>query len=260
MTEAMPFDIDLEESFPHLPAAPIVEAVIHWRARATKEWQPDQLRKSLAERLPEYPQVDLQHYHEVIFESRTEGTETQQSANRRDRWHGVRMASETEPYIAQFTRDGFLFSRLQPYQDWERFSSEARRLWQVFMDVASPSEIERLGVRFINRIRLANFANLSEYLREPPSFNRYLPMSGLLYQSTFDVPGHPIGIRIVKAMQLAAGDATDESGLIIDIDVFTKKQLRCEDQVLDDYLPKMQSLKNKMFFYLLTPQAIETFK
>ena len=34
------FKIDLSESFEHLPNAPIVEAVIHWRARAEKKSNP----------------------------------------------------------------------------------------------------------------------------------------------------------------------------------------------------------------------------
>ena len=53
--EAVPFTIDLSKRFPNLPRAPIVEAVIHWQARATKTWQPDELKATLAARLPDGP-------------------------------------------------------------------------------------------------------------------------------------------------------------------------------------------------------------
>ena len=40
------FHFNLDEEFPHLPSAPIVEAVIHWRARAEKQWDADSLRNN----------------------------------------------------------------------------------------------------------------------------------------------------------------------------------------------------------------------
>jgi uncharacterized protein (TIGR04255 family) len=260
MSDGVPFIIDLQRKFPHLAAAPIVEAVIHWTARATKAWQPVELQKFLAARLPEYPKVDLQHYHELIFEARFEDSGTLPTASQHESWRGVKLQNEAQHYIAQFTLDGLVFSRLQPYESWEQFSTEARRLWNIFVEIAEPSEIERLGVRFINRIGSAEFGKLSQHLNEPPSFTSDLQLNGFLYQSTFDVPGHPFGIRIVKTMQPTVAGKDFDSGLIIDIDVFTSKPLSCEESILDDYLPKMRWLKNKVFFDLLTTQTIDKFK
>lgn len=260
MNEGVPFVIDLTKPFPHLPAAPIIEAVIHWQARGTKEWDPDKLRDELKIRLPDYPKADLQHRLEVVFEARVDDTETPATTSHRKSLHGVRLESPTKKYIAQFSPDGLVFSHLEPYEEWALFSKEARRLWNVFVEIAAPSEIQRLGVRFINRISSAAFANLGEFLNEPPSFLSELPMSSFLYQSSFNVPGHALGINIVKTMQATIAGTPAEPGLIIDIDVFASKPLLCEDRILDDYLPKMQWVKNWVFFKLLTPKAIETFK
>jgi uncharacterized protein (TIGR04255 family) len=49
-------------------------------------------------------------------------------------------------------------------------------------------------------------------------------------------------------------------GRIIDIDVFAKKPLPCDDSAIDELLPKMRWLKNMVFFELLTPKSIEGFK
>jgi hypothetical protein len=40
----MSFQIDLSRTFPNLPRAPIVEAVIQWQSRAGKWFNPDELR------------------------------------------------------------------------------------------------------------------------------------------------------------------------------------------------------------------------
>src|SRR5207245_2893177 len=97
--------------FPHLPAAPIVEAVIHWVARATKPFQREELQKQLAERLPDYP--DSQPQQQLQLETRfgPEGATTQ---TRHESWHGFRLTSPDKRYVVQFTREGMVFSRLTP--------------------------------------------------------------------------------------------------------------------------------------------------
>jgi len=51
-----------------------------------------------------------------------------------------------------------------------------------------------------------------------------------------------------------------EPGRIVDIDVFAKKPLPCDDSAIDELLPKMRWLKNMVFFELLAPKSIEGFE
>jgi uncharacterized protein (TIGR04255 family) len=257
MPEAMPSKISPPELYSNLPAAPIVEAVMHWLARASVTWEPDALKQTLAERLPEYPDVRLQHQHQIAIEAQAADSDDQHVTTHSRSWQGLRLQHATEPFVVQFTRDGLAFSRLKPYRDWESFEAEARRLWNVYLELAAPEIIERLGVRFINRIEAADRASLSAYLREPPCFSGLWPLASFLYQSQFDVPGDNLGINLVKTMQPPNANLT---GLILDIDVFTRKPCACDDRAINDYLPKLRSLKNMVFFELLTPAAIETFK
>lgn len=250
------FKIDLANPFPHLSSAPTVEAVIHWQARATKTWLPDELKAILATQLPGYPNADLQHQHEFAVEVPAGESDSPLKRHQKS-WQGFRLTHLTEPFVAQFTRNGLAFSRLSPYQQWESFSVEALRLWGVFLEIAAPEEIQRLGVRFINRIAKADFDNLDEYLNEVPSFSTRLPLNGFMYQSRFDVPGEYLGINVVKTMQ---PENSELAGLIIDIDVFTRRPLSCDDRIMNDYLQKMRWLKNLVFFELLTPQTIKSFE
>lgn len=258
MTQPRQIKIDLNESFPHLPSAPIVEAVIHWRARAEKTLEPVKLSQGLRERLPDYPTVQPQQ--EVALEAQIGPAGAAQA--QRARWHGFRFESTDRRYIAQFTRNGFVFSRVTPYENWERFADEAKRLWQIHVELTEPSEIERLGVRFINRVIPVELDKLGEILTLPPRSpgSLTLPIGEFLHRSIFAVPGHPYRVNVIQTSQPPAPPETDAVGLIVDIDVFTTASMELNEAALRARLADMRWLKNKTFYSLLTPQAIERFK
>jgi uncharacterized protein (TIGR04255 family) len=253
------FRIDLTETFPHLSAAPIVEAVIHWVARAGKAFSSDDLKKNLTERFSNYPECQPQH--ELQFETNFAADGSATEAHR-EKWHGYRLTSLDKRRIVQFTRDGIAFSRLTPYENWEVFSAEALRVWKIFVEFAEPSEVQRLGVRFINRITPIKLADVGRYLSTPPKRARRLgmPMNSFLLQSAHDVPGHPFRINVVETIQPPAPLGTDDYGLVVDIDVYTTQEFAVADELMLDYLTKMHWLKNKTFFSLMSKKAILRFE
>ena len=252
------FQLDLTETFPHLPAAPVVEAVLHWHARAGKTIPTEELKKLLAERLPEYPECHPQHQPELQAQFAADGSSTQ---DRRDTWHGFRLTSRDRLQIVQFTRDGIVFSRLTPYENWDAFAAEGQRLWRVFVELAEPSEVQRLGVRFINRILPVKLADVGHHLVSPPKCLEPLglPMNGFLYQSLHDVPAEPFQINVVQTLQPPVPPKTEGFGLILDIDVFTTRAFPPVNEILQEHLAKMRWLKNRTFFSLMSKRAIKSF-
>jgi uncharacterized protein (TIGR04255 family) len=252
-----PFTLDLSESFPHLTRAPIVEALIHWRARAQKQLEADALSAALAERLPQYPiREPIQHLE--MMATFSGGGDSSSVRQKRD-WQGLRLKTEDGSYVVQFQRDGLTFRRSKNYERWEAFTKAAKDVWQAYVEIAAPVEIERLGVRFINHLPDATGETLSQYLREPPTCPSNLPLKEFVYQSSFSVPGHPFGIRVIKVMQPSMPDVQQSSGLFVDIDVFSTKAIPIEPAVLDDAFAQMRWLKNKVFFTLLTDTAAKSF-
>ena len=259
MAEVPTFQFNLDEQFPHLPSAPVVEAVVHWRARAKEPWEPDSLCEQLVQRLPDYP--NCQPQHEMQFEAQFVGDDS--ATHRREvRLLGFRLISADGRYIVQFNRNGLVFSRLEPYNDWDTFSNEGLRIWTIFLELASPAEIQRLGVRFVNRIPLRKRTLLGRYLSKPPKCLEPLglPMSRFLYQSIHDVPGHPFQINVTQTIQPPKPPHTEELGLILDIDVFTTQAFDCDQEILKSNLAMMRWLKDKAFFSLLKPKAIQSFQ
>ena len=258
MHQKSPFEFNLQEEFRHLSAAPIEEAVIHWTAKAVKppiqeEWR-DQLQK-----LPGYPECHPQKRFLLETEINVDGLSRQ---TQHDSWYGFQLTSSDKLYIAQFNRDGMVFSRLKPYNDWGKFSGEGLKLWRFFTTLAEPSEVQRLGIRFINRIAPIKLSKVASYLTKPPKCLQSLglPMSNFLFQSTHDVPGHPYKINVVQAIQPPVPKQAEVFGLILDIDVFTTQAFQPTESRIKEHLANMRWLKDKAFFSLLKEKTIASFE
>ena len=250
--------INTAEVFPNLTSAPIVEAVIDIRAKSSITLDETIARDYLAPRLTGYTFLDSQQEfsHQVMFGVNAPPQQTTIQA-----WKGVRYQTTDKKFIAQFNKDGFVCSRLAPYQNWETFSGESFSLWQTFHEMAQPEDINRLGLRFINRIELpVGDGNFEKYICPAPQSPRgiELPFHGFLYQETLAVPGYPYAINLIRTIQ--PPQANGGFSVIIDIDVFTEDGVSLNEKNIEGTLEEMRWLKNKIFFGSLTEHALEAFK
>ena len=254
-------EINLEEEFQHLPQAPIVEAVIDIRARSTATFNEESLRPQVEAALTGYQFLDS--HQELQHEIKLEDGQASSQIIRFD-WKGLRFQSDDKKHIAQFNRDGFVFSRLEPYQDWPQLHGEAMKLWEVYLELATPVAIDRLGLRFINRIQLPigefQFEDYMKSAPQPPQ-GLDLPFAGFMHQNTLTVPNQPYVINIVKTIQPPAVDERSGAALILDIDVLTTQGYELDDGAeLRQHLLEMRWLKNKAFFGSITDKAWTLFK
>ena len=243
--------IDLEEKFRHLSKAPIVEAVLDLRVACSAELDESSLQNQLKERLPDYPK------HDMVQE-----TEVQLSPKRtkviKDLVHvGLKFQSEDSFYVVQFNKDSFVFSRLKPYENWKKFSQEALRLWKIYCELLKPTEIGRIGLRFINRLAVEQEqkVELADYYKRPPRPIEGLnwPLSGYLHRDVLQVLGTPYSVNVIKTVQRTQ----QEAGLLLDIDVFMGKRLSFNELRISEHMNKMRWVKNKVFFSSLTEKALE---
>lgn len=252
-------NIDLAESFPHLARAPIVEAVIEIRARAEGPWEEEAVMQRLKPELPDYPTVASQSQFRQKIKR---GPGQPPEATTHDLgWKGLRFQSADNRHIAQFNRDGFVFSRLPPYENWEQLYSEAMRLWLLYVDLSRPREAQRIGLRFIDRIILPPQEMLfEEYIHSTPSLIQGLDLlvAGFFHQDTLAVPGHPYAVNVIRTIQ--PEPSTQGRAIILDIDVFTTQACDLKQEILKQRLLEMRWLKNKVFFGSITQKALEMFQ
>jgi uncharacterized protein (TIGR04255 family) len=254
-------EIKIDEAFEHLPHAPIVEAVIDIRARAAQKLEESSVRSRLETSLNGYGFLDSQR--EFQGEVKLEPGKAPSQVVRDVGWKGVRFRSFDEKCIAQFNRDGFVFSRLEPYTEWKQFSGEGLRLWKVFRELAKPVAIHRIGVRFINRLQLPpGEMCFEDYIQPAPAspFGLELPFQGFMHHDRLAVPGHPYGINLIRTIQPSTGNGGAGVGVILDIDVFTDQEFELDEEKLVHRLLEMRWLKNKAFFGSVTEKALERFR
>ncbi len=253
--------IDPTQEFQHLSRAPIVEAALEIRARAEAPWEESVILGQLKALLPDYPTAlpQREFRHEFQF-----GPDQASQAKYQDLGlKGFRLQSQDKVQIAHFNRDGFSFSRLRPYESWDRFSEESFRLWNIYSKLAAPTQIQRLGLRFINRIELTpQHQSLDYYLVAPPKTASELdfPCVTFFHQDTFATPGYPYIVNLVQTIQPQQAPGGAGPALIFDIDVFSEQSFGLETGILSHRLNEMRWLKNRFFFGNIAPQVLETFK
>ncbi len=259
MKKKQKFKIDLEEIFEKLPKAPIVEAVIHWRAQPAEKIIPTTFLNQLRERLPDYPVVQPQHELEINHQSGPSGSSLSQS----HAWQAFQFASADQINVAQFGRNGLVVSRLAPYEHWEPFRKEALRLWQVYNDLAAPPEVQRLGVRYINLLPIDSISDAGKLLAKLPSFpgSFELTLDQFTNQTKFEVPNKEYALNLIQTIQPAPPNAEHRLNLVVDIDVFTTlATVPNNESDRNRMLAEMRWIKNKSFFGLFSKSAIEQFR
>ncbi len=251
--------IDITEQFELLPRAPIVEAVIQVHARPEVPWEEKAISTYLKPKLVEFEKSFSRN--NVEHEVKLDVAHPPQVSEKDLGWHGLLCQSKSQS--VQFNRDGFVFSRLQPYQSWNQFFGDAMRLWKIYLEIARPMEMQRIGLRFINKIQLPpkefDFEKYIQPYPEPP-FNLDLPFLSFFHHDTLAVPGYPYAINVIRTIQPAQNPQSEGIGLIVDIDAFSTQPLEIKDGVLEERLAELRWLKNRTFFGSITSNALGLFR
>jgi uncharacterized protein (TIGR04255 family) len=262
MGTPLKIDLRLDESFPHLRHAPITEAVVEVRVRAERRWDETEVSNKLKPKLPDYGAARSERGFEQAI-TMMPGQPAHQSVSDLG-WRGLQFRSADGKNVPGFYRDSFVFSRLQPYPNWAHFSAETLRLWQIHVALAQPSEIQRIGLRFINQVLVdPDGLQLGDFLRSPPQTAEglELPFKFFFHQDNLSVPGHPYVLNVIRALQPkqeTGGGASVPAKLILDIDVSTAMPVSLDR--LQQCLEEMRWLKNKAFFGNFTETAINSFR
>ena len=250
------------DRYPHLPRAPIVEAVVDWRTKLTPTFDISKLKQAGELLVPKYRFLD--EVRRVQFQymvgQQAGGSEQRQSA--RDLGvQGYRFRSEDRLEIATFKQDGFSFSRLKPYTRWDSVFSEAERLWAVYRSICQPEEISRIAVRYINRISLPlPISDFGKYLIAPPVVPASLPqlVTSLFFRVVLHEPQSGISTNVTQVIE-----GNPEGGnlpFILDIDAYIAKSMNPNAIEISPQFAMLREMKNRVFFGALTDTAIGMFR
>ena len=172
-----PLAIEVNETFPHLSRSPLIEAVIDWQAHANKPLDTQTLKEELSRQLPEYPTIHVHYEHGIGIPLETSGQpDISGEVIHQKEWKGFRLQNESKTRVVHFTKTGVAISSIGGYESWDTFYPEALNLWSIFQELAEPTSINRLGVRYINKVQLEERQDVSTYLNIVPQNSFGLPL------------------------------------------------------------------------------------
>lgn len=149
--------------------APIIEAIIDLRVVARPSLTTEDLLRIHERVAEEYPSREKEHTFsgEVLFQDSGEPLRTESD----HQVTGLRFVSGDQRCSLLARPDQFVFSIRAPYDTWEEFRDEAYRLWNVYREVAEPTQVTRSALRYINRIDIPSpdrLIDLEDYLKIYP--------------------------------------------------------------------------------------------
>ncbi len=245
-------------NWPHLPKAPITEALIDFRVTLPDGADLSTLSGFRDKVKACYPNCrERRKWHSHFKFSKTEPPVVETDTDGPD---GYLLTSADGTQVVQARLDGFTFSRLKPYQDWEHLRDNARALWQTYLETVSPLAITRIAVRYINRIELAlPFDDFREWILTCPEVAPELPqlLAGFFFRVNipFDDPkGH---VNITQTIE--PGEHKSHVPLIFDIDAFAHEEFKPTDTGVWDRFEDLREIKNCVFFRSITEKTKEMY-
>jgi uncharacterized protein (TIGR04255 family) len=140
----------MSNEHPTYPNPTITEAVcdIHFRLPEAKEWKPSFPGELFKHIQNEYPEMEPVIEMSLQFEVGPFGTSTKIFPQPQK----VRFKHATRPLVLQFAENTFSISTLSPYQGWKIMRGDVLAAWQRLEEILKPEVIDRIGLRYINRI------------------------------------------------------------------------------------------------------------
>jgi uncharacterized protein (TIGR04255 family) len=176
--------------------------------------------------------------------------------------HAYQFLQPDERQLVQYRRNGFSFNRLAPYTHFENYAGEIERSWRDFLEIAKPSQIQVIRMRYINRILLpldqtSGMLDLAKYLSATPrlpSTNSRLRFKGFLHQHLVEQveTGHEASIVLTSQPQEA-----ERLPIILDITVASIGPRDASDWAwVLGKIKSLRDLKNSIFENTLTEACL----
>jgi|SRR5581483_5314229 len=236
----------------HYSKAPIIEAIIDFRVSLSEEATIDSLvslKKSLVNAFPVQEELTINTTEVLLNDNPTSKITSQDK--------GFRFSSEDKQQVLILTTGGFTFSYLHPYDRWETFRDSARSFWNRYKSVCHPSRINRVGVRYINRLDLP-FSKLNAYLLLHPTVPPIPNRASLGFFMQLRVPQPDIeGMLIINEANIDTPNPETLS-ILLDIDVFREATWDASnDDTVWAFLEKLRERKNEVFEASITQKTRE---
>ncbi len=177
----------------------------------------------------------------------------------REELKGYRFISDDNKKAVQYRLDGFTFNLLEPYSKWDHFKAEAKELWDLYTEIIPENTIiQRIGLRYINRLEVPLTNNLKEYIKTLPEIATEIPYTYSNFLMRIGFYDEKTNTKaILTEMIDEQEDTPDIIPIIFDIDAFYECQIDYKHIEIWDILEDLRVFKNEIFHKSITEKTKE---
>ncbi len=245
---------DLRTS-PDYSRPPIIEAVIQIRVSVDAD---QRAFEAIAHKLKKkYPQQQPQQNFQVTIGNTGADVGISQEAS------GIRVASDDQTDVVLIEKRGITAARLPLYPGWDTLRENTRAAWQAWKAETPRHPIERVGVRYINRIDIpftVRAISLSQYLTIAPNAAPVTQQPLITFTTQIAFPTvNPFWTATITTTTLGQTMLPNHHSIILDIDIARTAEIIINDADLWPMIDEARALKNDLFERCITPDARRLF-
>ena len=237
---------------PEYNRPPITEALIEIRfSSIIEESKLKKLIKKFEKYYPNLRPIESRHY-----ELNVENTISPKAIETT-----FRLSSQDMSQIVVLRKSAFLLSQLAPYKSWEDLISRFERDWKLYKKHVGHHQIERIGVRYINRIDIPKSGSLiheNEYLniypKQPESLSPFLNYA-IQTQSQLE----DIGSVLTINSAVVQSPVPECMSIVVDQDIAREIEPPQSTEGLISFLNEVRTKKNSVFESCITDKSRELF-
>lgn len=245
--------------------APITEVVFDFKIDPILNVSPEDLEKIHSEISDEYPEKESFNIVSANIGINMDNDDPIEASTINKGIQGYRFWSEDKTQVCLFKLDGFSFSKLKPYENWDKSFSEAMRLWNIYKTKFNPDYIKRLAVRNINTLEIpSSLFEMEDYFVQPPQPPMKNYVSAQNFFSRFEIIiDSTNAIQAIITLTPQTLMKENSTTILFDTDVFINRannyiKTSNNDQI-KELFDLLRDAKNDIFEGALTQKMKDTF-
>lgn len=240
---------------------PIEEAIAEFRFAPVPEWDP-----TLPGKLSQHPRISA-HYTgkprtqkimEAEFQAAGEQATNIAVRQAPDR---VQLINEDETNVVSIGLNVLSVSTLRPYDGWEMFRPRIEEAFKAYIEIAEPTAVIRIGVRYINKIvHSGPHLDVGRFIQYgPPSLeNLPISMAGFFNRVEYGYDDDK-AVKVLLTQATVEPPTEDQFAFIVDLDVIWEGEECVNAKNIMEIVGKLHEREGQAFEAIITDVAREVF-
>ena len=234
---------------------PLVEAVCEFRFLPDTKWDltiPGLMYEKVQDRFPHKEQRVVSE-----MEISQQGTEIKQQVRTSERiWFLV----DDRKLFIQLSSNFLAVNCLAPYPTWNVFRPEIERAYDTALRLVEIRGLQRIGLRFVNRIEIASpRINLEEYFEFRPHLGERLPQDLASFITGSVLPFSEARDMCRVQLTTAVAEQPERNTFILDIDYFLSRPQEVAPNEAITWIEKAHENLETVFEGCITDRLREIF-